>query len=273
MWTLVKQFGLQGFIFGLFGVAFLALAGHAALGAVDWVRAARWQVTPAKVTEIRRTTGVRSGAHYYHHYRYVVNGLSYGGEFHRDEVENVRGDMIEVIFNPNEAAESARSRADLAGFGRGVFGAVVYYYTTALGVFMLVSGLLYLRTTYRGMRLKESLASGERAALQAYFEGTPEEARRALRELASLYQRAMQTARPDTRWHSLLQRGQLRLNARLAKLHRADGQADEAERCIQEALSCAASAGLDTPLQFARQVFEYIDSEDRRVLKEAGPRQ
>lgn len=273
MWKFVKQFGLQGFIFGLFGVAFLALVVHAGLGAIDWVRAAHWQATPAKVTEIRRTTGVRSGAHYYHHYRYVVDGQSYGGEYHRDEVENGRGDMIEVIFNPKDPAESARSRADLAGFGRGVFGGLAYYYVAALGVFMLLSGLLYLRTTYRGMRLKESLAAGERAALQAYFEGTPEEARRALHELNVLYERAMRTAKSDTRWYCLLQRGQLRLNARLAKLHRADGQADEAAHCIQEALNCAKSAGLDPPLQFARQVFEYIDSEDRRVLKEAGSRQ
>lgn len=273
MWKFVKQFGLQGFIFSLFGVAFLALAGHAALGAVDWVRAGNWQATTATVTDIRRTTGVRSGYHYYHHYRYVVEGRAYTGEYHRDNAENVRGDMIEVIFNPNEPAESARSRADLSGFGRGVFGGLAYYYVAALGMFMLLSGLLYLRTSYRGMRLRESLAAGERAALQAYFQGTPEEARRALQKLDSLYERAMQTAKPDTRWHSLLQRGQLRLNARLAKLHRAAGRADEAEHSIQEALGCAASAGLDTPLKFARQVFEYIDSEDRRVLKEADPRQ
>jgi hypothetical protein len=101
MWTFVKQFGLQGFIFGLFGVAFLALAGHADLGAIDWVRAAHWQVTPATVTEIRRTTGVRSGYHYYHHYRYVVEGRAYTGEYHRDNVENTRGDMIEVIKGVN----------------------------------------------------------------------------------------------------------------------------------------------------------------------------
>lgn len=109
MWKFVKQFGLQGFIFSLFGVAFLALAGHAALGAVDWVRAGNWQATTATVTDIRRTTGVRSGYHYYHHYRYVVEGCAYTGEYHRDNAENVRGDMIEVIFNPNEPAESARS--------------------------------------------------------------------------------------------------------------------------------------------------------------------
>ncbi len=273
MWTFIKQFGLQGFIFSLFGVAFLALAGYAALGVADWVRAAHWQATTATVTDIRRTTGMRSGYHYYHDYRYVVEGRAYGGTYHRDNEENVRGDLIEVIFNPNEPAESARSRADLAGFGRGVFGGLAYYYVAALGVFMLASGLFYLRTRYRGMRLKESLAAGERAALHAYFQGTPEEARRALQELDSLYERAMQTAKPDTRWYCLLQRGQLRLNARLAKLHRAAGQADEAEHCIQEALACAASAGLDTPLKFARQVLEYIDSEDRRILKEADPRQ
>jgi hypothetical protein len=268
MWKLVKHFGLQGVIFGLMGVAFLALAVHAALGVADWVRAEHWHATPAVITELRRTTGVRSGYHYYHHYRYVVGGRSYSGEYHRDNVENVRGEMIEVIFNPDEPSESARSRADLARFGRGIFGGLLYYYVAAIGMFMLLSGLVYVRTAYRGVRLQEALAAGERTALQAYFHGTPEEAKRALRDLDAMFARAMQTAKPDTRWYSLLQRGQLRLYARLAKLHRAAGQTKEAENSMREALGCAASAALDRPLQLAREVFEYIDGEDRRILEE-----
>ena len=245
--------------------------GQAVAGIAAWAAAGDWRATPARVTQVNPVLrGYRRWQFSEIHYEYVVEGRPHKGWYLRDEADARPGGTVGVIVDPADPARSVRSRSDLAHAGISAVNTLGFYGAT------LASGLLLALLATQGrrkavrLRFKARLATADKAALEAYFRGSPDEALDRLRAFGDLLDSAQRSDAKDSAWNRLIAQNQVRRLGRLAVLHRAAARESEAESCLRAAFGHSQMLGhagipLDPPIEYSGHVYRYIEAEDRRV--------
>lgn len=247
-------------------------------GITDWVGAADWRATPARVTQVNQVQrGYRRWQFAEIHYEYVLDGQLHKGWYLRDDADARSGESVPVIVDPADPRRSVRSRADLAHAGVSVRNTLAYYGTFLMSALLLVALATQGWRKAGRLRRQALLAAADQAALEAYFHGSPEEALVRLREFGELLGIAERSDAGDYAWQRLLARNQLRRLGRMATLHRAAAREGEAESCVQAAFVHSQKLAqeqppLDPPIEYSGHVHRYIQAEDHRVREEAAER-
>ncbi len=147
--------------------------------------------------------------------------------------------------DPARPGRSVRNRADLAHAGVSGLNTLGFYGSALMSA--LVLAMLGSQGWQKAGRLKVQalLAAADKAALEAYFHGSPEEALSRLREFGGLLESAARES--------------------------------EAESCAQAAFEHSralkyAQPPLDPPMEYSGHVYRCIESEDRRIREPAGTR-
>lgn len=276
---LVRELGwVWCLMFVAAAVAASWFGGQAVAGIAAWVAAGDWPATPARVTQVNPVLrGYRRWQFSEIHYEYVVDGRPRKGWYLRAEANARPGETVGVIVDPADPARSVRSRADLAHAGISAVNTLGFYGAA------LASGLLLAILAAQGrrkavrLRFKTLLAAADKAALEAYFNGSPQEAVGLLGEFGELLESAQRSDAKDSAWQRLIAHNQVRRLGRLAVLHRAAAREGEAESCVRAAFGHAQALGhagtpLDPPIEYSGHVYRYIEAQDRGLRERAGPR-